>query len=51
MFGTLRYDSQNNDTEFVNRTYGFVNDGDAHAAPHMACDMCQMKKVGRSIST
>lgn len=47
MFGTLRYDSQSNDTEFVDGTYGFLlNDADAQATPHSACDICRMKKVG-----
>lgn len=51
MFGTLRYDSQSNDTEFVDSTYGFLlNDADSQATPHFACDTCRMKKVGRHCS-
>lgn len=48
MFGTLRYDPQSKDTEFVDRTYGFLlNDADTPPTPHFACDICRMKKVGK----
>jgi hypothetical protein len=46
IFGTLRYDSRSNDAEFVDLTSEFLaHDLDGYAAPHLACDVCRMKKV------
>ncbi|KAL9583285.1 MAG: hypothetical protein Q9203_005144 [Teloschistes exilis] len=46
MFGTLRYNSTNDSTEFMDRGYGFLLD-DQHAQPgqHAACDQCRSKKL------
>lgn len=52
MFGTLRYNSQNADSEFIGRA------GDPSSCPlddrgprSLACDRCRSKKVGSSSKT
>ena len=46
MFGTLRYDAQNDDTHFIERTTGSLNGKCEGQRPrYSACDKCRAKKV------
>lgn len=47
MFGTLRYDSHNNNTEFEERATGVLLNDIGHLPQHSACDKCRAKKVLR----
>ncbi len=46
MFGTLRYDAQNDDTHFIERTTDPLNGkGEGQRPRYSACDKCRAKKV------
>lgn len=46
MFGTLRYDAQNDDTHFCERSTGPLNGKGVGQRPrYSACDNCRAKKV------
>lgn len=46
MFGTLRYNSTNDSTEFLDCGYGFLaDDQSGQPGQHVACDQCRGKKV------
>lgn len=46
MFGTLRYDAQNDDTHFIERTTDLLNGkGEGQRPRYSACDKCRAKKV------
>lgn len=46
MFGTLRYDAQNDDTQFIERTTNPLSgEGDGQGPRYSACDKCRAKKV------
>lgn len=46
MFGTLRYDSHNDRTEFLDRSARFhVNEQNGFSGQHAACDLCRAKKL------
>lgn len=45
MFGTLRYDAQNDDTHFIERTTDPLNGKEGQRPRYSACDKCRAKKV------
>lgn len=47
MFGTLRYSSQNDDSEFIGRTGDASSSGPLYerGPRSLACDRCRSKKV------
>lgn len=46
MFGTLRYVSQSDDPEFIERSHGGqLNAIGGRGPQHSACDKCRSKKV------
>ncbi|KAL8692050.1 MAG: hypothetical protein Q9218_002836 [Villophora microphyllina] len=50
MFGTLRYDSTNDRTEFLDRGYGFLADAqNGQPGQHAACDQCRVDKSAVAI--
>lgn len=47
MFGTLRYNAQSNEPEFVERASGpLMSELNGYVPAHTACDKCRSKKVG-----
>ncbi|MCJ1470144.1 hypothetical protein MMC07_008789 [Pseudocyphellaria aurata] len=47
MFGTLHYNAGSDETQFVERSTGRIEEG-GNAIAHFACDSCRAKKVERN---